>query len=108
MQLGMIGLGWMGANMVRRLIKNGHQCVAFDRSAETVNELEKEYLYKYPQAAFPYADLVDTNRCRSRLEFEYELMDTAVFDPNWYFDVRTDGAVAGPRQTVLVGDGLRR
>ena len=33
MQLGMIGLGRMGANMVRRLIKGGHQCVVFDRSA---------------------------------------------------------------------------
>ena len=36
MQLGMIGLGRMGANMVRRLMKNGHQCVVFDRSAEAV------------------------------------------------------------------------
>jgi 6-phosphogluconate dehydrogenase len=42
MQLGMIGLGRMGANMVRRLIKNGHQCVVYDRTAETVNELVKE------------------------------------------------------------------
>jgi 6-phosphogluconate dehydrogenase len=42
MQLGMIGLGRMGANMVRRLIKSGHQCVAYDRSAEAVNELVKE------------------------------------------------------------------
>jgi 6-phosphogluconate dehydrogenase len=42
MQLGMIGLGRMGANMVRRLIKNGHQSVAYDRSAEAVNELVKE------------------------------------------------------------------
>jgi 6-phosphogluconate dehydrogenase len=42
MQLGMIGLGRMGANMVRRLIRNGHQCVAYDRSPETVNELVKE------------------------------------------------------------------
>jgi 6-phosphogluconate dehydrogenase len=42
MQLGMIGLGRMGANMVRRLIKGGHQCVAYDRSPETVNELAKE------------------------------------------------------------------
>jgi 6-phosphogluconate dehydrogenase len=42
MQLGMIGLGRMGANMVRRLIKNGHQCVVYDRSAEAVNELVKE------------------------------------------------------------------
>jgi 6-phosphogluconate dehydrogenase len=38
MQLGMIGLGRMGANMVRRLIKNGHQCVVYDRSAQAVTE----------------------------------------------------------------------
>jgi len=42
MQLGMIGLGRMGANMVRRLIKNGHNCVVFDRSPATVNELVKD------------------------------------------------------------------
>src|SRR6266478_5447553 len=42
MQLGMIGLGRMGANMVRRLIKDGHQCVVFDRSADAVNDLAKE------------------------------------------------------------------
>jgi 6-phosphogluconate dehydrogenase len=35
MQLGMIGLGRMGANMVRRLQKNGHKCVVYDRSAES-------------------------------------------------------------------------
>src|SRR5271169_405300 len=42
MQLGMIGLGRMGANMVRRLLRGGHQCVVFDRSQETVKELVKE------------------------------------------------------------------
>jgi len=42
MQLGMIGLGRMGANMVRRLLKGGHHCVVFDRSAQAVAELEKE------------------------------------------------------------------
>ena len=42
MQLGMIGLGRMGANMVRRLIKKGHNCVVFDRSQQTVNDLAKE------------------------------------------------------------------
>src|SRR6185436_7073537 len=42
MQLGMIGLGRMGANMVRRLLKGGHHCVVFDRSAQTVAELVKE------------------------------------------------------------------
>src|SRR6058998_2532076 len=42
MQLGMIGLGRMGANMVRRLMKDGHQCVVFDRSADAVKQLAKE------------------------------------------------------------------
>ncbi len=42
MQLGMIGLGRMGANMVRRLLKNGHQCVVYDRSADSVKQLTGE------------------------------------------------------------------
>ena len=42
MQLGMIGLGRMGANMVRRLIKGGHECVVFDRNPENVAELGKQ------------------------------------------------------------------
>ncbi len=42
MQLGMIGLGRMGANMVRRLIRGGHQCVVFDRSPEVVQGLVKD------------------------------------------------------------------
>jgi hypothetical protein len=46
-----------------------------------------KYLYKYPQAAYPYENLVTTNRSRSRKEFEYELLDTGVFDEDRYFDV---------------------
>src|SRR6186997_1019649 len=46
-----------------------------------------KYLYKYPQAAFPYRDLVDTNARRGRTELEYELLDTGVFDDDRYFDV---------------------
>ncbi len=42
MQLGMIGLGRMGANMVRRLMKGGHTCVVYDRSADAVSGLSKE------------------------------------------------------------------
>jgi 6-phosphogluconate dehydrogenase len=42
MQLGMIGLGRMGANMVLRLSRNGHQCVVYDRSEQAVTELVKE------------------------------------------------------------------
>ncbi len=44
-------------------------------------------LYKYPQAPFPYSDLVETNRRRSRAEHEYELIDTSIFDDNRYFDI---------------------
>ena len=43
------------------------------------------YLYKYPQRAYPYDDLVQTNRSRSRHEQEYELLDTGVFDEDRYF-----------------------
>jgi 6-phosphogluconate dehydrogenase len=42
MQIGMIGLGRMGANMVRRIIRKGHSCVVFNRSPQAVNELVKE------------------------------------------------------------------
>ncbi|HEY1788841.1 MAG TPA: decarboxylating 6-phosphogluconate dehydrogenase [Verrucomicrobiae bacterium] len=42
MQLGMVGLGRMGANMVRRLVRGGHQCVVYDRSAQAVKELAKD------------------------------------------------------------------
>src|SRR4051794_4615011 len=42
MQLGMIGLGRMGANMVRRLLNNGHNCVVYDRSPQSVETLVKE------------------------------------------------------------------
>ena len=45
------------------------------------------YLYKYPQAAFPYARLVAENQRRDRHALEYELIDTGVFDENRYFDV---------------------
>jgi len=46
-----------------------------------------KFLYKYPQVPFPYSDLVETNRRRSRHEMEYELIDTGVFDQDRYFDV---------------------
>ncbi|MFF1695280.1 glucosidase [Streptomyces sp. NPDC058257] len=52
------------------------------------------YLYKYPQTAFPYDDLVSVNRDRTRQEFEYELMDTGVFDEDRYFDVTVEYAKA--------------
>src|SRR5271156_3018761 len=53
-----------------------------------------KYLYKYPHRAYPYDDLVKTNRQRSRNEQEYELLDTAVFDGDHYFDVFVEYAKA--------------
>ncbi len=55
-----------------------------------------KYLYKYPQAAFPYAELVETNRSRSRNDMEYELLDTGIFEEDRYFDVFVEYAKAGP------------
>jgi len=46
-----------------------------------------QYLYKYPQAAYPYEDLVTTNSNRTKVEPEYEILDTGVFNNNKYFDV---------------------
>ncbi|MGW0876184.1 MGH1-like glycoside hydrolase domain-containing protein [Streptomyces sp. NPDC002740] len=60
-----------------------------------------KYLYKYPQGEFPYADLVDTNRARGRDDFEYELLDTGVFDENRYFDVFVEYAKAGPEDLLV-------
>jgi len=60
-----------------------------------------KYLYKYPQAAYPYADLVETNLRRSRDEMEYELLDTGVFDQDRYFDVFVEYAKAGPEDILV-------
>ena len=62
-----------------------------------------KYLYKYPQAAFPYGDLVETNRRRSRKELEYELLDTGVFNDDRYFDVFVEYAKGGA-EDILVHD----
>jgi len=59
------------------------------------------YLYKYPQAAYPYEKLVLTNRGRSRTEFEYELLDTGVFDDDRYFDVFVEYAKASPEDLLI-------
>ncbi len=53
-----------------------------------------KYLYKYPQAAFPYEGLIAGNQRRSRMDAEYELLDTGVFDDDRYFDVFVEYAKA--------------
>jgi len=60
-----------------------------------------KYLYKYPQAAYPYTDLVTTNRGRGKHEPEYELLDTGVFDDNRYFDVFVEYAKAAPDDVLI-------
>jgi hypothetical protein len=60
-----------------------------------------KYLYKYPQAEYPYLDLIETNRRRSREEFEYELLDTGIFNEDRYFDVFVEFAKANPEDTLI-------
>ncbi len=60
-----------------------------------------KYLYKYPQREYPYLDLIDTNRRRSRGEFEYELLDTGVFGDDRYFDVFVEYAKEGPEDILV-------
>jgi hypothetical protein len=60
-----------------------------------------KYLYKYPQAAYPYNTLVGTNRRRNRNEPEYELLDTGVFDEDRYFDVVVEYAKAAPEDVLV-------
>ena len=60
-----------------------------------------KYLYKYPHAAYPYADLVQVNGRRSREEFEYELLDTGVFDEDRYYDVFVEYAKASPEDVLI-------
>jgi hypothetical protein len=60
-----------------------------------------KYLYKYPQSAYPYADIVSTNRRRGRHELEYELIDTGIFDGNRYFDVFVEYAKAAPDDLLI-------
>ena len=55
-----------------------------------------KYLYKYPQNAYPYSDLIETNRRRGRNDWEYELLDTGIFNEDRYFDVFVEYAKAGP------------
>jgi hypothetical protein len=60
-----------------------------------------KFLYKYPQAEFPYRQLVEENRRRSQQEPEYELLDTGVFEENRYFDVFVEYAKAAPEDILI-------
>jgi hypothetical protein len=58
-------------------------------------------LYKYPQARFPYEQLLEENRRRGRHDLEFELLDTGVFNDDRYFDVFVEYAKAGPRDILM-------
>jgi hypothetical protein len=60
-----------------------------------------KYLYKYSQHEYPYRNLIDTNRQRSRTDPEYELIDTGIFDDNRYFDVFVEYAKAAPADMLI-------
>jgi hypothetical protein len=60
-----------------------------------------KYLYKYPHGAFPYDDLVKTSQARNRLDFEYELIDTGVFNEDRYFDVFVEYAKNTPEDILI-------
>uniref|UniRef100_Q01XZ6 Mannosylglycerate hydrolase MGH1-like glycoside hydrolase domain-containing protein n=1 Tax=Solibacter usitatus (strain Ellin6076) TaxID=234267 RepID=Q01XZ6_SOLUE len=60
-----------------------------------------KYLYKYPQAAFPYADLIQTNQQRNRGDMEYELLDTGIFDADRYFDIFVEYVKNTPEDILI-------
>jgi hypothetical protein len=60
-----------------------------------------KYLYRYPQAEFPYRQLVEENRRRTKHDSEYELIDAGVFDQNRYFDVFVEYAKATPEDLLI-------
>jgi hypothetical protein len=60
-----------------------------------------KYLYKYPQAAYPYERLLDENRRRGKLDREFELVDTGIFDQNRYFDVFVEYAKCSPEDILI-------
>ena len=60
-----------------------------------------KYLYKYPQAAFPYGDLIETSKRRNRGDMEYELLDTGIFNGDRYFDVFVEYAKQSPEDILI-------
>jgi hypothetical protein len=60
-----------------------------------------KWLYKYPQGAYPYLELIEKNRGRARTETEFELLDTGIFNENRYFDVFVEYAKAAPEDIYI-------
>ncbi len=118
MQLGMIGLGRMGANLVRRLMRDGHRCVVYDRSAEAVKQLEGEGAtgassmadlvakLEPPRAAWLMLPAAITGRVLDELAQLMEPGDTVIDGGNTYYhdDIARAKALA-PRQLHYVDVG---
>jgi hypothetical protein len=75
------------------------ECYFYLDSTPTHSYLK--YLYKYPQRAYPYNNLIETNQKRGKLDSEYELTYTGVFDEDRYFDVFVEYAKEGPRDICI-------
>ena len=67
----------------------------------TPSHCSMKYLYKYPQAAFPYANLYQENANRDKSQREYELIDTGIFNDDKYFDIFVEYAKAGPEDICI-------
>ena len=80
--------------------RRGRQGILF-LPGQHPHPLLHEVPLQVPQAAFPYDDLVETNRRRNREEMEYELLDTGVFDDDRYFDVFVEYAKAAPEDILM-------
>jgi hypothetical protein len=65
-------------------------------------------LYKYPQSSYPYTQLLEENRRRGRFAFEYELLDTGIFDQDRYWDVYVEYAKAGPEDLLVKISAVNR
>ena len=118
MQLGMIGLGRMGANLVRRMMRDGHRCVVYDRSADAVKQLEDEGAtgassmadlvakLEPPRAAWLMLPAAITGRVLDELAQLMEPGDTVIDGGNTYYhdDIARAKALA-PKQLHYVDVG---
>src|SRR5262249_43398269 len=84
----------------RRQPRRGRQRVLL-LSRLDADALVHEIPLQVPAAAYPYSDLVETNRRRTRNEMEYELLDTGVFNENRYFDVFVEYAKGSPEDILV-------
>ena len=119
MQLGMIGLGRMGANMVRRLMKDGHECVVFDVDPAGVSQLESEGAtgassledlvskLAVPRAAWIMVPAALVQRVADELMEHLQPGDTIVDGGNSYYRDDVDRAAATPSRECISSTSVR-